>query len=400
VGEHYSSSLNISLLSIGIIFLIVRLLDGFLDPVIGLLSDRKNYWLGHRKFWLLLSLPITVIAVWGLFAAESANENAFVLFILNIVLLTIGLSLFGPPYYSLGAELSMEYLERSRITFLREGFFLMGTISAALIYAISDGSTGGLKNIATAVIILYPTTIILTLIFVKENNTENNFDGGIGLFNLVKTITSERKIQKFLISQFFNAAANGIPGALFAFFVIHRLGREDLIGPLMLLYLISGVIAVPIWVYLGRFIPKTRLWCFSIMSSMFVFILVFFVGLESYILFGVICILTGFSVSADLALPASIQADLLDEDLKNTGRNRSGAFFSILSVINKTAAAISGAFVLIFLHFVKFDPLGNNNAEALFYLTCLYAIAPVTLKMLPLLIMWSFPEKASLRKAI
>ena len=393
VGEHYSSSLGVSLLGIGIIFLVVRLLDGFLDPLVGLLSDKFRFSMGRRKFWLVISLPITTLSVWGLFAADVSGQFSIQYFSVNIVLLTIGLSLFGPPYYSLGAELSKEYLERSKIAFLREGFFLLGTISAALIYALSDGSTEALKNIALAVIILHPTTIFLSLVFVKESSEKNNIEGYIGFINIFETIITERRVQKFLLSQFFNSAANGIPGALFAFFVIHRLGREDLVGPLMLVYLISGVIGVPIWIFLGRFILKTRLWCFSICFSILIFFLVFFVGNNDVFLFIVICILTGLSVSADMALPTSIQADLLDEDLKKTGSNRSGAFFSILSVINKTSAAVSGAFVLLFLYWVDFDPMGNNKEDTLFYLTCLYALAPIILKILPLFTMWSFKEE-------
>ena len=393
VGEHYSSSLGVSLLGIAIIFLFVRLLDGFLDPLVGLLSDKFNFWMGRRKFWLVISLPITTISVWGLFVADGSGQLAIQYFTVNIVLLTIGLSLFGPPYYSLGAELSKEYLERSKIAFLREGFFLLGTISSALIYALSDGSTEALRNIALAVIILHPITVFLSLIFVKERFEKNNIEGAIGFVNIFKTLITERRVQKFLLSQFFNSAANGIPGALFAFFVIHRLGREDLVGPLMLVYLTSGVIGVPIWIFLGRFIPKTKLWCFSIISSIFIFFLVFFVGNNDVFLFIMICILTGLSVSADMALPTSIQADLLDEDLKKTGSNRSGAFFSILSVINKTSAAVSGAFVLLFLYCIDFDPMGDNKTDTLFYLTCLYALAPITLKLLPLFTMWSFQEE-------
>lgn len=381
------------MLGIGIIFLCVRLLDGFLDPLVGLLSDKFNFSMGRRKFWLVISLPITTLSVWGLFAADVSGQFSIQYFCVNIVLLTIGLSLFGPPYYSLGAELSKEYLERSKIAFLREGFFLLGTISSALIYALSDGSTEALKNIALAVIILHPITIFLSLFFVKESSEKNNIEGYIGFINIFETIITERRVQKFLLSQFFNSAANGIPGALFAFFVIHRLGREDLVGPLMLVYLISGVIGVPIWIFLGRFILKTRLWCFSICFSILIFFLVFFVGNNDVFLFIVICILTGLSVSADMALPTSIQADLLDEDLKKTGSNRSGAFFSILSVINKTSAAVSGAFVLLFLYWVDFDPMGNNKDDTLFYLTCLYALAPIILKILPLFTMWSFKEE-------
>ena len=129
--RHYASQFGISLLGIGLIFLLVRLLDGLLDPLVGLASDNLNFSIGKRKFWLLVSLPFTLFGVWGLFGSNLDSEFAFQYFVFNIVLLTIGLSLFTPPFYSLGAELSENYVERSRITFFREGFFLLGTISVS-----------------------------------------------------------------------------------------------------------------------------------------------------------------------------------------------------------------------------------------------------------------------------
>ena len=391
VGEHYASQFGISLLGIGLIFLLVRLLDGLLDPLIGLASDNLNFSIGKRKFWLLVSLPFTLIGVWGLFGSNLDSSFAFQYFVFNIILLTIGLSLFTPPFYSLGAELSENYVERSRITFFREGFFLLGTILAALLYALAEGSTQALKNIAIVICICHPLMIVISIFFIREKEILQQRKSGI--FSVVTTILVERKLRFFFLSQFFNAAANGIPGALFAFFVIHKLQREDLVGALMLIYLVSGVLAVPLWIKVGKYFKKSDLWCFSMFLSMSVFLLVFFLDAESVFLFSFICIFTGVCVSADSALPTSIQADLLDEDLKRTNSNRSGTFFSILSVINKSAAAFSGGFVLLFLYAMDFDPLGDNSEEVLFWLTCLYAIAPITLKIFPLLLMFGYPEK-------
>ena len=334
-----------------------------------------------------------MLGVWGLFGSNVESTFAFQYFVFNIILLTIGLSLFTPPFYSLGAELSENYVERSRITFFREGFFLLGTILAALLYAVADGSTEALKNIAIVICICHPLTILVSIFLIKEKDTVHQHK--IRIFGVLATILIDKKLRNFFLSQFFNAAANGIPGALFAFFVIHKLEREDLVGVLMLIYLVSGVLAVPLWIYVSKFFKKSDLWCFSMSLSMSVFLLVFFLDTESILLFSFICIVTGFCVSADSALPTSIQADLLDEDFMRVKSDRSGTFFSILSVINKSAAAFSGGFVLLFLYAVNFDPLGGNSEEVLFWLACLYAIAPVALKVLPLLLMFGYPETKS-----
>ena len=214
VSEHYARQFGISLLGIGVIFLIVRLLDGILDPLVGWASDNLNVPVGKRKFWLLISLPFTLFGVWGLFGSN-LGTFAFQHFAFYIVILTIGLSLFTPPFYSLGAELSGEYVERSRITFFREGFFLLGTILAALMYAMAEGSTQALKNIATVIFISHPLTIIISAFVIKERCIAHQNKSEI--FSVVKAILVNKKLKYFFLSQFFNAAANGIPGALFAF---------------------------------------------------------------------------------------------------------------------------------------------------------------------------------------
>ena len=211
VGEHYASQFGISLLGIGLIFLLVRLLDGFLDPLVGLASDNLSVPIGKRKFWLLISLPFTLLGVW-VFLDLTGKHIAFHL--LFNTLLTIGLSLFTPPFYSLGAELSENYVERSRITFFREGFFLLGTILAALLYAVADGSTQALKNIAIVICICHPLTILISIFLIKEKVAVHQHK--IRIFGVVATILIDKKLRNFFLSQFFNAAATHT-GSAFAF---------------------------------------------------------------------------------------------------------------------------------------------------------------------------------------
>ena len=64
VGEHYASHFGISLLGIGLIFLLVRLLDGVLDPLVGLASD--NLSVPYRKKKILVINISTLHFVWGM----------------------------------------------------------------------------------------------------------------------------------------------------------------------------------------------------------------------------------------------------------------------------------------------------------------------------------------------
>src|SRR5258705_2160790 len=46
----------------GGVFLLARFLDIFLDPVMGVVSDRTRTRWGRRRIWMALSVPIMVIA--------------------------------------------------------------------------------------------------------------------------------------------------------------------------------------------------------------------------------------------------------------------------------------------------------------------------------------------------
>ena len=99
VGEHYASQFGISLLGIGLIFILVRLLDGLLDPLVGLASDNLNFPVGKRKFWLLISLPFTLVGVWGLFGSNLDGAFAFQYFVFYIVFFGL-LTIFCGVLYS------------------------------------------------------------------------------------------------------------------------------------------------------------------------------------------------------------------------------------------------------------------------------------------------------------
>ena len=93
--------------------------------------------------------------------------------------------------------------------------FSLGTILAALIYALAEGSTQALKNIAIVIFISHPITIVISALVIKERDIF--YQNKASIFSVVTTILVDKKLKYFFVSQFFNAAANGIPGALFAF---------------------------------------------------------------------------------------------------------------------------------------------------------------------------------------
>ena len=116
------------------------------------------------------------------------------------------------------------------------------------------------------------------------------------------------------------------------------------------------------------------------------------------------------AAGADFAIPSAIQADVIDLDTLTTGQNRAGLFFAIWGVATKMSFALA-ALSFPLLEWQGFnasalDQTGKsgNSGDALMLLTALYAIVPVGLKGVALLLVWSFPlgksEQAEIRRQI
>ena len=107
--------------------------------------------------------------------------------------------------------------------------------------------------------------------------------------------------------------------------------------------------------------------------------------------FLLVCILSGLSLGIDMALPASIQADVIDLDSTGGGGQRSGFFFGLWGMATKLSLALAVGIAFPLLVFLGFDtqtaPADNN----LLGLTLLYGLLPIPFKLVAAWTIWNFP---------
>ena len=121
----FSNILGVPVLLVGVVTLIAILVDAFTDPIMGQISDnyRSEKW-GRRHKFMLWSIIPTAIALALLFAPPSAlgPTGVFIWMLFFALMVRLGLTVYGVPYYALSAELSTAYNERTSITAVREFF--------------------------------------------------------------------------------------------------------------------------------------------------------------------------------------------------------------------------------------------------------------------------------------
>lgn len=116
----YNQVVGVPAATVGLIIMVALIVDAFIDPTVGVLSDRTRSRWGRRHPWMYgAALPIMIgwIALWN---PPALSEPATLLWLFVIaVLVRSAVSAYEVPSQALTAELTGDYDERTRIMAFR-----------------------------------------------------------------------------------------------------------------------------------------------------------------------------------------------------------------------------------------------------------------------------------------
>src|SRR5450755_1841813 len=163
--KFYGDHLGVNLALLGGVLLALRLADGVIDPVLGVLSDRG----GARKRWLLVAAPLLAVGMIALFMPLPRAEAPLIAWLsLSLALGYGAFSLATINHQAWGAELSTDPVERTRITAVREGLALLGVVIASVLPAFLGGSDGGLARFAMLFAVFTLACAAITVAFTPD----------------------------------------------------------------------------------------------------------------------------------------------------------------------------------------------------------------------------------------
>jgi len=225
-------------------------------------------------------------------------------------------------------ELSFDYHERARIFSVTHGFAIVGTILGILIPGFIQISGGtrvtALATVAWLILIMLPLSSLGLLFRVPEQSSHYV---PVGWNQSFKILRKNEPLRRLLLAYLLNGVANGLPASLFLLFVQSVIGgSESRAGILLLCYFGAGLAGLPIWLMLARRLGKHQVWCLGMLMACLAFIWVPWLGPGDFRQFLLICLFSGLTLGADLALPAAIQADVIDEDTVHSGSSQAGLY--------------------------------------------------------------------------
>ena len=411
----YSEVVGIPLYVIANILLIARFTDVITDPILGQLGDSTKTSFGRRKPWIILGVPLMMLAIYKLFIP--GTEVTVIYFVTWMMLMYLGSTIIGIPYGAWGAEISPEYHQRSRIVSGREGWTLIGLLISALIplaievsgqginlseslkrmlsaiFLFQDFSTSGkmadiLANMGMGIIFLLP--IFAAIALLKVPDPMPKVEKKIPLKEGLKYAAENPLLVRILLIIFLVIAGESFRNTLSLWFVRDVIGIET-VGASYARYFIAGFIAIPFWLWLGKTIGKHKAFCITLIGTGSVSFLCFFLESGDYKLFHILFLMKGACFGGLQFLPASMLADVVDLDSLKTGGRRAGTFFALNGMIAKVSAMLAVWAAAILVDASGFVPGTENSDSAMLALRVYYCLGCAAFFLPALFLTWFYP---------
>lgn len=391
VPKFYADVVGLNLMAIGALLLAARIFDAVQDPLLGYWSDHSRDTRYGRYLWLWIGAPLLALSMLGLFHPPQWSANALSWWLVAMLLIVYtAYSMVQISYQAYGAEISDVPMERTRVTAFREGFGLIGALLALTLPQVLSEKMGAREGYAIFAWLFVPTVIVLVIATIylsprtqaRSRATEKNLWRNMSL--PLRNVQFRQLLWVFVL----NGIAAAIPATLVLFFIEDVIQRPALSAHFLLAYFAAAAISFPLWIAVSARIGKGRAWFVGMILSIVAFVWAFMLGAGEVVPYLIICIISGVGFGADMALPPSILADVIDEDEKrDIGRNE-GAYFGLWNFVTKLNLALAGFLALTMLGALGYVSKASNTAETLTALAATYALLPCVLKMIAGIALW------------
>lgn len=404
----YTDVFGISAAAAGTMFLVVRMLDTFYDPLVGILADRTKSNYGKFRPWILYTaVPFGVLGLLTFYTPELASSAKLVYAYITYTAMMFIYSTINVPYGALMAVMTSNSLERTSLSAFRSisafigGLIVQGlTLKLVNYFGLLKANVNGVANeqfgfsVAMGIYSILAVIMFLTTFFVcKErvkpmNEESNSLKADIkDLFKnvpwLILTVVGIMTclfvaIRNGSIIYYFKYYANnGGTANLFGF----EMGAEALISSFMVAGTAFSILGTVLLKPMAAWMGKKNVYMLSMLLGTILSVAYYFLGKDQISLMFLFQALCNFAVGPAMAMMWSMYADTADYSELRTGRRATGLIYSSANFAQKFGWSIGGAIAGYLLAYFGFVANAIATPETEMGVRILFSLMPA---------IWSF----------
>jgi glycoside/pentoside/hexuronide:cation symporter, GPH family len=385
--RYYAGHFGLALAAVGGAFGLIRLLDTFVDPVLGLVMDRTRTPIGRYRPWLILGVPILMLAVFMLFEPRTKITVAY-LFVW-LLIYYIGTSVLTLAHSAWASVIAAKYHERSRVFGVMQVVGILGATTVLILPSVLEGRHGVAPGGAVPlmgwfVIGAAPIGVLLALFRTPERITADAETERFALMDYVQMVFRPDMF-RIILADFCLALGPGWMGAIYLFYFHDARGFTIAQASIQLLiYVAAGVLGAGILSRVAMRFGKHRTLMATATGYSLGLVLLTFMPKGHMLPVAIFMFMMGFLATSFALLDRAMVADVADAVRLDQGKNRAGLLYSMITMTQKVAGALS-----ITLSFTVLGAIGYhakdgvvNTPAAIHGLELVYLIGPVVFVML------------------
>jgi glycoside/pentoside/hexuronide:cation symporter, GPH family len=383
---HAATHWGLPLAGLGVLLLLVRLADAFVDPWIGQRADR---WFGSgaQRAWVALGAAALLLlaGVSTLFlAAPPAGATAWTLAAVALIVTSLGYSIGQIVHQAWGARLGGGASGQARWVGARESLALVGVLAASLLPAFA-GWTATLAVLAVASVSAWA----LLRRIVPPAAPSDAAPAAAGPQPPQPSPWQDPAFRRLLAVQAVGGLASAIPATLVLFFmrdVLQLSATQE--GSMLGLYFAAAALGMPLWARIVDRIGLHRSWALGMALAIMAFVGAAGLQAGDTVAFALVCAASGLALGADLVAGPALLA-LLGGPAGSGAGGAAGAGqrFGWWNLVGKLNLALAAGLALPLLQGAGYVP-GDRSGDSLWALTLAYALLPCLIKGLALLLLW------------
>ena len=381
----------------GLVPLVGRTLDAVTDPLMGRISDRTRWRAGRRRPWFLIgALPYgAAFAMMWSDPGIASEWGRFAYYAAAYCLVTTAMTVLSVPYLALLPEMALQYDARTSLHTYRAIGSNLGIFAALAIRPLANAFGGGAEGFAAAGLVsgvglALPWLAVHRVTFERPSFRERPAEAGV--LAGIRIAFRQRTFVRLTALYIMGRVAMDLASALLILYVSYWLGRSDDFEPVMFVFLLAVIAALPFWLRVARgrdkgdvFVVGSLWWIATGLGLAFVQ-----PDWPAWVLYAYVPVVgLGFAV-VDL-MPWAMLGEVIDEDELESGERREGLYNGMFTFLRKLGGALAVFLVLGILDLAGYEKGAEQGETARQAIRWMTAVGPAAFLLVGVALARGYP---------